>query len=105
MFTLVSSLLLCLSGCLRTRAALQLEIPALRHQVLVLRRSTGSRRLRLQTSDRVLWAWLSRLWSGWRFALPIDLPPAFVHVRIRTNSFGPISGWSGDGGLGQWAGF
>src|SRR5258708_31025916 len=78
MFTLVSSLLLCLLGCLRTRAALQLEILALRHQVWVLRRSTGSRWLRLQTSDRLLWVWLSRLWSGWRSALLIVKPETVI---------------------------
>ena len=78
MFPLVSSLLLCLLGCLRTRAALQLEILALRHQVLVLRRSTGSRRLRLQTSDRLLWVWLSRLWSGWRSALLMVKPETVI---------------------------
>src|SRR5258708_15580589 len=78
MFTLVFSLLLCLLGCLRTRAALQLEILALRHQVLVLRRSTGSRRLRLQTSDRLLWVWLSQLWSGWRSALLMVKPETVI---------------------------
>ena len=49
----------------RTRAVLQAEILALRHQLLVLQRSSRGRRLRLRWADRVLWVWLSRLWNDW----------------------------------------
>ena len=42
------------------RAALQLEILALRHQLQVLQR-TRPRRLRLATTDRCVWVVLSRL--------------------------------------------
>src|ERR1700720_3020097 len=45
----------------RSRAVLELENPALRHQLHVLRRQRPGR-LRLFTIDRVLWVWLYRLW-------------------------------------------
>jgi hypothetical protein len=45
------------------------EILALRHQPLILQRSTQGRRLRLKPADRVFWKWLSRLWNGWRSVL------------------------------------
>ena len=45
----------------RSRAVLQLENLALRHQLHVLRRQRPSRP-RLFTIDRLLWVWLYRLW-------------------------------------------
>jgi hypothetical protein len=62
MFALFFSLLSSVQSCFRSRAALQAEILALRHQLLVLQRSSRNRRLCLQDSDRILWVWLSRLW-------------------------------------------
>src|SRR5215469_549479 len=47
----------------RSRAALQLEILALRHQIGVLQRSV--KRPKLTASDRFLWSWLSSVWHGW----------------------------------------
>ena len=70
MISVLVSLFLSLRGCLRSRAALQLEVLALRHQLQVLNRSRP-RRLRLVTADRLLWAWLSRSWTAWRTALVI----------------------------------
>jgi hypothetical protein len=58
----------------RARAVLQAEILALRHQLLVLQRSSRGRRLRLRWADRVLWVWLSRLWDDWRSALLLVNP-------------------------------
>ena len=49
------SLLRTLRVLVRTRAALQLEIFALRHQLHVLERSR-SRRVQLTGADRLLWA-------------------------------------------------
>jgi hypothetical protein len=49
----------------RSRAALHLEILAVRHQLAVLQRSRP-RRVRLAKTDRWLWVLLSRLWTGWR---------------------------------------
>jgi hypothetical protein len=63
MFTLFLSFLGTLRSCFQTRAALQLEILALRHQINVLRRSQRGR-VRLTEVDRLLWAWLLHLWSG-----------------------------------------
>jgi len=66
----------------RSRAALQVEILALRHQLSVLKRSQR-RRLRLNSSDRLLWVWLSRLWSQWRSALLIVKPETVVAWQRR----------------------
>jgi hypothetical protein len=63
---------------LRSRAALHAEILALRHQLLVLQRSTRGRRLRLRTADRLFWIWLSRLWQGWRLSLRIIKPETVI---------------------------
>ena len=48
--------------CFRTRAALQMEVLALRHQLNVLRRSV--KRPKLTAADRFLRARLSRFWTG-----------------------------------------
>jgi len=66
-----------LRGVVRSRAALHLEILALRHQRQVLQRSRP-RRLRLAKADRWLWAWLSAAWSGWRTALVIVKPETVI---------------------------
>ena len=63
---------------LRTQAALQAEILALRHQLIVLQRTQKKKRLILHAADRWLWVWLSRLWSGWRSALVIVKPATVV---------------------------
>ncbi|MGA2329078.1 MAG: hypothetical protein ABSH05_22665 [Bryobacteraceae bacterium] len=64
------------SSLLKTRAALQLENVALRHQIGVLRR--GSKRPKLTAVDRVFWVWLSRIWSDWRSALAIVKPETVI---------------------------
>jgi putative transposase len=71
-------LLSSLRSSLSARAALQAEILALRHQLLVLQRSTRGRRLRLKPADRVFWVWLSRLWSGWRSAVKVVKPETII---------------------------
>ena len=70
MNSVLVSLLLTLRGLARSRAALHLEVLALRHQLQVLQRSRP-RRLRLVKADRWFWVWLSRSWTGWRQALVI----------------------------------
>jgi hypothetical protein len=67
------SLLFALRSTARSRAALHLEILALRHQLAVVNRSRRQR-LRLTTADRVLWAWLSRVWMDWRPSLVLVTP-------------------------------
>jgi len=73
MLTLFRSFLGTLRSCFQTRAAWQLEILAFRHQINVLRRSQCGR-VRLTEVDRLLWAGLLHLWSGWRSALIIVKP-------------------------------
>jgi hypothetical protein len=53
---------------------MQAEIVALRHQLIVLQRTPKRKRLMLCRADRLLWVWLSHLWSGWRSALMIVKP-------------------------------
>jgi putative transposase len=74
MLTIIFSLFSSARRAFQTRAALQAEILALRHQLLVFQRSSRGHRLRLSRADRFLWVWLSRLWSGWRSALLIVKP-------------------------------
>src|ERR1700732_3835661 len=61
MITIVSALLSILSFRFRSRASLELELVALRHQLAVLRRQRPGR-LRLFSTDRLLWMWLYRIW-------------------------------------------
>ena len=73
MRSVIVSLLLTIRVSLRDRAALQLEILALRHQLHVLNRSRPQR-LRLTQADRMLWVWLLRVWDEWRAAVVIVKP-------------------------------
>jgi putative transposase len=61
MITILSALLSMLSFRLRSRASLELELVAWRHQLIVLRRQRP-RRLRLHSADRLLWVCLYRVW-------------------------------------------
>ncbi len=67
-----------LRDCFRARDVLQAEIFALRHQLLVLQRSSRGHRLRLRWADRVLWVWLSQLWNDWRSALVLIKPETVI---------------------------
>jgi len=58
-----------LFGWFRSRAALQLEILALRHQIGFLQRSV--KRPKLTSADRLLWVWLCSVWPDWRLGLSI----------------------------------
>jgi hypothetical protein len=60
MIAILSTLVSLLSFRLRSRASLELELIALRHQVVVLRRQRP-RRLRLFLTDRLFWVWLYRV--------------------------------------------
>ena len=77
MSSLLVLLLRTLRGSVRSHAALQLELLALRHQLQVLQRSRP-RWLRLSKADRWLWVWLSRVWSRWRAALVIVQPDTVI---------------------------
>ena len=79
MFTIMFSLFSSIRQGFRTRAALQAEIFALRHQLLVLQRSNRGHRLRLAVLlIDFLWVWLSRLWRDWRSALIIVKPETVI---------------------------
>src|SRR5882762_5051065 len=77
MSSLISALLATLPSLCRSRAALQIEILALRHQLGVLHRS-ARKRPRITSADRMLWAWLSRGWSDWRSSLVIVKPETVI---------------------------
>ncbi len=68
-------------GLFRSRLSMQVEILALRHQLAVYQR--GCTRPRLKPSDRILWTWLSRVWSAWRDALVIVQPETVLAWRRR----------------------
>jgi hypothetical protein len=78
MFTVIFSLFHSMRQGLRNRGVLHAEILALRHQLLVLQRSNGCHRLSLSFADRLLWVWLSQLWSNWRSALMIVKPETVI---------------------------
>src|ERR1019366_5463760 len=69
----LTAFLVALSWIFRSRAALELENLALRHQIVVLQRS-ARKRPKLTTMDRLLWVLLSRIWSDWRSVLAIVQP-------------------------------
>ena len=72
------ALLAAIRSLLWSRARLQAEVLALRHQLLVLKRQCAGRRVHFRTSDRVLWSWLSRLWLGWRQGLLLVRPETVI---------------------------
>ena len=65
----------------RARDSLVLENLALRHQIVVLQRS--SKRPRLKMRDRVFWVLLSRIWSGWRESLSFVKPETVIRWHRR----------------------
>jgi len=56
---------------------MQIEILALRHQLLVPQRRTN-KRASLRTAERLFWVVLSRLWAQWRTALVIVKPATVI---------------------------
>ena len=82
MNSLFVALFALVASSFRARAALQVEILALRHQLAVLHKN-GPRRLRLKPSDRLLWVLLSRFWSGWRPCLQMVQPDTVIRWHRR----------------------
>ena len=78
MLHLISIMISCLFRSFRSQAAVQAQIIALRHQLVVLQRTQMTKRLILRRADRSLWVWLSQLWSGWRSALLIVKPETVI---------------------------
>jgi putative transposase len=69
----ISIFLVSFATWFRSRLSIQMELIALRHQLAVYQHTV--KRPKLRPSDRLFWAWLSRLWPGWKQAL------AFVQPR------------------------
>jgi len=69
----------------RSRVSLESEIVVLRHQVVVLRRRLGRRKLGLTRLDRALFVLASQLWSDWRDAVFIVQPETVL--RWHRNGF------------------
>jgi hypothetical protein len=77
MLILLATLLSPSHSIFRSRAVIELENLALRHQIGVLQRS-ARRRPKLMSGDRLLWVCLSRLWRDWRSVLAIVNPETVV---------------------------
>src|SRR3989442_5224463 len=73
---MLNMLVVALSSVFKTRAALQLENLALRHQLGVLHRSV--KKPKLTPLDRLLWAWLCGVWPNWRSALIVVKPETVI---------------------------
>ena len=73
----------------RSRAALQLEILALRHQLGVLQRSV--KRPKLTPTDRLLWAWLCAVWNDWQSS--IFVVQASTVIGWHRKGFGLFWAW------------
>jgi hypothetical protein len=77
LLNILRTALMALRSSVRSRAALELENVALRHQICVLQRS-AKKRLRLTPADRLFWVVLSRIWIEWRAALAIVQPETVI---------------------------
>ncbi len=80
MWNFVRAVLALLSLRFRSRASLELEIIALRHQVAVLRRQRPGR-LRLSRIDRLFWTCLYRLWPRCLNAMILVKPATVVQLH------------------------
>ena len=99
MLILLSAVFSTLCSMFRSRAALELEHIALRHQIGVLKRS-ARKRPKLTAADRLFWVFLSRVWWDWRSALDIVKPAtAIAGIAREFDSSGPgrsgMAGWAG----------
>jgi len=77
MLIFLTTLLVTLSSLFRSRATLELENLALRHQIGVLQQF-ARKCPKLTSGDRLFWVWLSRLWRDWRSVLVIVKPETVV---------------------------
>src|SRR6202171_5351185 len=77
MIALLSALGSLLSFRVRSRASLELELVALRHQVTLLRRRRPGQP-RLFSTDRLLWVWLYRIWPKVLNAMVLVKPATVI---------------------------
>jgi putative transposase len=82
MITILSTVVSILAFRLRSRASLELELIALRHQVSVLRRQHPGRP-QLFSTDRLLWVWLYRVWPQVLNAMVLVKPATVVQWHRR----------------------
>jgi putative transposase len=82
MMTILSALISVLGFRIRSRASLELELISLRHQVSVLRRQHPGR-IRLFSTDRLLWVWLYRVWPQVLDAMVLVKPVTVVQWHRR----------------------
>jgi putative transposase len=81
MLPVISALLACVAGLLRSRASLHFEHLALRHQLAIYQHTI--RCPRIHPTDRLLWARLSQLWSGWQRVLAFVQPHTVIAWQRR----------------------
>ena len=81
MFEMLLSFLRSFRVYFQSRADLQTEIFALRHQIVVLQRQTP--KPKLKPGDRRVWVGLSQFWSRWRSALWIVKPASVIDWHRR----------------------
>jgi putative transposase len=76
MLPVIAALLAFLGSLFRSRGSLSLHVLALQHQVAVYKQTVHHPRL--HPSDRLFWAWLSRLWPGWQATLEFVKPRTVI---------------------------
>ena len=81
MITLLLHLLRLLPVLCGGQHQLALENLALHHQLAVYKKTAA--RPKLRSSDRLFWAWLSRMWTGRRGALVIVAPETVLRWQRR----------------------
>jgi putative transposase len=83
MWAVLAAVFSLVADAFRRRRDLEAELIALRHQVLVLNRKRGRRRVPLRPADRIFWVVLSRLWSGWRKSVVVVRPDTVISWHRR----------------------
>ena len=82
MFRLIRDALRAIRRAFATPRQLAAENVALRHQLDVVLRPARPRR-RLKLTDRILWVWLFRTWSGWKESIRIVRPETVIALHRR----------------------
>ena len=81
MISILSTVISVVAFRFRRRASLELELIGLRHQVSVLRRQHPGR-VRLFSTDRLLWIWLYRVWPQVLNAMVVVKPATVVQCPV-----------------------